>query len=117
MGKQYQTSAAEASTLGLTISAEVSVALGEIAESATEGLLALAVGAGLQVLGTMMEESVTQLAGRRHGERPPPGARSCASRPPGSSPATPSPSTLSGCGGCTCCSSSNWTLDEFTWPG
>jgi putative transposase len=63
MGKQYQTSAAEASTLGLTIPEEVSVALGEIAESAKEGLLALAVGAGLQVLGTMMEESVTALAG------------------------------------------------------
>src|SRR5512132_1322875 len=63
MGKQYQTSAAEASTLGLTIPAEVSVALAEIAESAKEGLLALAVGAGLQVLGTMMEESVTALAG------------------------------------------------------
>jgi hypothetical protein len=63
MGKQYQTSAAEASTPGLTIPDEVSVALAEIAESAKEGLLALAVGAGLQVLGTMMEESVTQLAG------------------------------------------------------
>jgi hypothetical protein len=62
MGKQYQTSAAEASTLGLTIPAEVSVALAEIAHSATEGLLALAVGAGLQVLGTLMEESVVALA-------------------------------------------------------
>src|SRR6266496_2187630 len=63
MGKQYQTSSAEASTLGLSIPAEVSVALAEIAESATEGLLALAVGTGLQVLGTLMEESVTALAG------------------------------------------------------
>jgi hypothetical protein len=33
MGKQYQTSAVEASTLGLTIPEEVSVALAEIAES------------------------------------------------------------------------------------
>jgi Transcription factor WhiB len=57
MGKQYQTAAAEASTLGLTIPEEVSVALAEIAESATEGLLVLAVGAGLQVLGTMMEKT------------------------------------------------------------
>jgi putative transposase len=70
MGKQYQTSAAEASTLGLTIPAEVSVALAEIAESAREGLLALAVGAGLQVLGTLMEESVTALAGPKGKHNP-----------------------------------------------
>jgi putative transposase len=70
MGKQYQTSAAEASTLGLTIPEEVSVALAEIAQSATEGLLALAVGAGLQVLGTLMEESVTQLAGPKGKHNP-----------------------------------------------
>jgi putative transposase len=63
MGKQYQTAAAEASTLGLTIPEEVSVALAEIATSAKEGLLALAVGAGLQVLDRLMEESVTALAG------------------------------------------------------
>ncbi len=70
MGKQYQTSAAEASTLGPTIPAEVSVALAEIAESAKEGLLALAVGAGLQVLGTMMEESVVALAGPKGKHNP-----------------------------------------------
>src|SRR5215218_1813590 len=63
MGKQYQTRDAEASTPGLTMPAEVSVALTEIAESAKEGLLALAVGAGLQVLGALMEESVDALAG------------------------------------------------------
>jgi putative transposase len=63
VGKQYQTRDATASTPELTIPAEVSVALAEIAESAKEGLLALAVGAGLQVLGTLMEESVTALAG------------------------------------------------------
>jgi putative transposase len=40
----------------------------------------------------------------RRGERPPPGGRFGASRPPGSSPATASPSTPSGCDGCTCCS-------------
>src|SRR6266496_3069631 len=70
MGKQYQTADAEASTLGLTIPAEVSVALAEIAESATEGLLALAVGAGLQVLGTLMEESVVALAGPKGKHNP-----------------------------------------------
>jgi hypothetical protein len=53
----------EASTPQLAIPAEVSVALAEIAESAREGLLALAVGAGLQVMQTLMEESVTALAG------------------------------------------------------
>jgi putative transposase len=63
MGKQYQTRDAEASTPELTMPAEVSVALAEIAHSAKEGLLALAVGAGLQVLGTLMEESVVALAG------------------------------------------------------
>ena len=34
----------------------------------------------------------------------------------GSSRATSSPSTPCGCDGCTCCSSSNWILDGFTWP-
>jgi putative transposase len=63
MGKQYQTVGAKASTQELTIPDTVSVALAEIAESAREGLLALAVGAGLQVMQTLMEESVTTLAG------------------------------------------------------
>jgi putative transposase len=70
MGKQYQTRDADASTLGLTVPAEVSVALAEIAESAREGLLALAVGAGLQVLGTLMEESVVALAGPKGKHHP-----------------------------------------------
>jgi putative transposase len=65
MGKQYQTRDATASMPELAIPEEVSVALGEIAHSAKEGLLALAVGAGLQVLQTLMEESVTTLAGPR----------------------------------------------------
>jgi putative transposase len=65
VGKQYQTRGAEASTPGLAIPDEVSVALAEIAESAKEGLLALAVGAGLQVMQALMEESVTALAGPR----------------------------------------------------
>src|SRR6266566_1133066 len=70
MGKHYQTRDAEASTLGLTIPEEVSVALAEIAESAAEGLLALAVGAGLQVLQTLMEESVAALAGPKGKHNP-----------------------------------------------
>jgi putative transposase len=67
MGKQYQTRDATASMPELAIPQEVSVALGEIAYAAKEGLLALAVGAGLQVLQTLMEESVTVLAGPRAG--------------------------------------------------
>ena len=48
----------------------VSVAMGEIAENMQEGLLALAVGAGLQVMQALMEADVTELAGRkgRHDE-------------------------------------------------
>jgi putative transposase len=41
----------------------VSVAMAEIAESMQEGLLALAVGAGLQVMSALMEADVTALAG------------------------------------------------------
>jgi putative transposase len=70
VGKQYQTRDATASTPELTIPDEVSVALAEIAESAKEGLLALAVGAGLQVLQTLMEESVTTLAGPKGKHNP-----------------------------------------------
>jgi putative transposase len=41
----------------------VSVAMGEIAANMHEGLLALAVGAGLQVMAALMESDVTVLAG------------------------------------------------------
>jgi putative transposase len=41
----------------------VSVAMSEIAENMGEGLLALAVGAGLQVMAALMEADVTALAG------------------------------------------------------
>ena len=41
----------------------VSVAMGEIAENMSEGLLALAVGAGLQVMAALMDADVTALAG------------------------------------------------------
>ena len=63
MAKQYQTRNIQASMAGLDVPEQVSIALAEIAESAKEGLLALAVGAGLQVLQTLMEESVDALAG------------------------------------------------------
>ena len=60
---------------GLVVPDEVTVALAEIAESAKEGLLALAVGAGLQVMQTLMEESVVALAGPK-GKHNPTGPRS-----------------------------------------
>ena len=50
--------------VGATASPEqVTVAMAEIAESMHEGLLALAVGAGLQVMQVLMEADVTALAG------------------------------------------------------
>ena len=74
-------------------------------------------------LGTRASATAIRTLLRRHGldparaERPRRGRRSCASRPPGSLRATSSPSTRSCCGGCTCCSSSNWTPAGSTWPG
>jgi putative transposase len=70
VSKQYQTSDVQASMLGLAVPEQVTVALAEIAESAKEGLLALAVGAGLQVMQTLMEESVTALAGPKGKHNP-----------------------------------------------
>lgn len=46
-----------------TFPEHVSVAMAEIAENMQEGLLALAVGAGLQVMQTLMDADVTTLAG------------------------------------------------------
>jgi len=63
VGKQYQNRGIDASDL--VVPERVSVALAEIAESAREGLLAVAVGAGLQVMAALMAESVTALAGPR----------------------------------------------------
>lgn len=63
MSKQYQNRGTDAS--GLVVPEQVSVAMAGIAESAAEGLLAVAVGAGLQVMAALMAESVTALAGPR----------------------------------------------------
>jgi transposase-like protein len=65
----YQTRTAEASPTPCGPD-KVLISLGEIAESAKEGLLALAVGAGLQVLQAMMDADVTALAGPRGRHRP-----------------------------------------------
>jgi putative transposase len=56
----------EIQSVGVSTSAvpeRVSVAMAEIAENMGEGLLALAVGAGLQVMAALMEADVTALAG------------------------------------------------------
>ena len=47
----------------IAVPEQVIVSMAEIAESAQEGLLALAVGTGMQVMGAMFEEDVTGLCG------------------------------------------------------
>jgi len=49
--------------LGLAVPARVNVVMGEVAADMREGLLALAVGAGLQVMTALMEADVAALAG------------------------------------------------------
>lgn len=63
MTKQYQTQRFD--TSALTVPERVSVAMADIAEDMREGLLALAVGAGLQVMNALMDADVTALAGPR----------------------------------------------------
>lgn len=63
MKKNYQTKAAPAAPAGVALPDTVAVAMAELAESMREGLLALAVGAGLQVMGVMMQEGVVGLCG------------------------------------------------------
>jgi hypothetical protein len=59
--KTYQND--EIDTSQPTVPERVSVALGELAGELREGLLALAVGTGLQVLAAMMEADVTAVCG------------------------------------------------------
>ncbi len=63
MTKNYQTKTIETSSLA--VPEQVSVAMAEIAEDMREGLLALAVGAGLQVMGQLMEADVAAVCGPR----------------------------------------------------
>ncbi|HZJ04922.1 MAG TPA: transposase, partial [Nocardioidaceae bacterium] len=63
MTKKYQTKTGDASALAMP--EQVSVAMDEIAADMREGLLALAVGAGLQVMGQLMEADVTAVCGPR----------------------------------------------------
>jgi putative transposase len=59
--KNYQTETTQ--TSALAVPEQVSVAMDEIAADMREGLLALAVGAGLQVMGQLMEADVTAVCG------------------------------------------------------
>ena len=61
MTKKYQTTALDTSVLA--VPDRVSVAMSEIAGDMREGLLALAVGAGLQVMAELMEADVTAACG------------------------------------------------------
>ena len=63
MGKNYQTETTRAATAELVMPDAVSVAMNDLTGAVREGLLALAVGAGLQVMHVLMEESVIALAG------------------------------------------------------
>jgi putative transposase len=65
MSKDYQTETTRAATGELVMPDVVSVAMGDLTGAVKEGLLALAVGAGLQVMRVLMEESVTALAGAK----------------------------------------------------
>ena len=63
MIKKYQMN--ELDTSALAVPEQVSVAMEEIAADMREGLLALAVGAGLQVMAQLMEADVTAACGPR----------------------------------------------------
>ena len=66
VNKKYQKNAPKTSTeAGLAVPDAVTIAMGEIVEDMREGLLAVAVGAGLQVLGSLMEADVAAVCGPR----------------------------------------------------
>jgi len=63
VSKNYQSD--EIDTSGLAVPESVNVALAEIAGEMREGLLALAVGTGLQVMNAIMEQDVTAACGAK----------------------------------------------------
>lgn len=63
MKKDYQTKKAAVAVEEVPVPGVVEVAMADVAGAMREGLLALAVGAGLQVMGALFEESVTALCG------------------------------------------------------
>jgi transposase-like protein len=68
LSKKYQTT--ECDTSALAVPEQVSVAMEEIAADVREGLLALAVGAGLQVMAQLMEADVTAACGPKGQHNP-----------------------------------------------
>ena len=72
MTKKYQMKTTE--TSALAVPERVSVAMGEIAADMREGLLALAVGAGLQVMSQLMGADVSAVCGPRGRHDPDRGA-------------------------------------------
>ncbi len=76
MKKNYQTTAPAAA---IAVPDTVAVAMTHLADELREGLLALAVGTGLQVMDAILEESVTALCGPKG--RHDPERASGASRP------------------------------------
>jgi hypothetical protein len=65
VNKQYQTTPAGSNAAGLAVPETVTIAMTEVAESMREGLLALAVGTGLQVMQVMFYQDVNGLCGLR----------------------------------------------------
>jgi hypothetical protein len=68
-------------TTALVVPEQVTVALNEIAADMREGLLALAVGAGLQVMAQLMEADVAAVCGPRGKHDPDRAATGTAPRP------------------------------------
>jgi putative transposase len=65
--KDYQTNELDSA---IPLPASVSVAMDDIASTMREGLLAMAVGAGLQVMAALMDESVTAICGPKGKHQP-----------------------------------------------
>ena len=70
MKKTYQTTAASGATDELVLPDSVTLAMADLAETVKEGLLALAVGAGLGVMQVMMQDSVTAVCGPKGAHDP-----------------------------------------------
>ena len=93
MTKKYQATVYDTSAPAaeMAVPERVSVAMGEIAADMREGLLALAVGAGLQVMAELMEADVTAACG-------PVASTTLAAPRSGTAPsAARSPSAVAGC--------------------
>ncbi len=71
VSKTYQKKQSDTpDALELTVPEHVNVVMAEVAADMREGLLALAVGTGLQVMTALMEADVTSLAGPRGKHNP-----------------------------------------------